>query len=259
MSSQPLPVPLPPPVAATSVSFDGAVIHYDLYPHPSRSAVLVGPGFWRDRRHLSMVRLASLIHGQGYGVAVMDVRGHGESEGTYGFNVNEHHDVAAVSRDLLARTGAAAITIVGLSYGGAIAISTAARHDLPIASLLLISPVADFSMLAPKINLFTIHRHLAFRQAFRRPRFDWRMRRTVKLRALDDVRSVHVPIAFIHVKDDWLVGHSHSEALFASANEPKELHILDVPGNYHADRIFGVAAEAVEPIVASFLERYTTR
>jgi hypothetical protein len=35
--------------------------------------------------------------------------------------------------------------------------------------------------------------------------------------------------------------------------------VLDVAGNYHADRIFSVAADSVEPIMASFLARYTTR
>jgi hypothetical protein len=34
---------------------------------------------------------------------------------------------------------------------------------------------------------------------------------------------------------------------------------MDIEGNYHADRIFSVAAEAIEPVCLSFLERYTPR
>ena len=261
MSSQPAPPPpdLPPPIVSSVESFDGTRIVFDVYDAPSRGMVVVVPGFWRDRRHPSMVRLATLVRSAGYRVAVIDVRGHGESGGIYGFNLHEHHDVAAVVRHLTATAAVEAVTLTGLSYGGAIAVSTAARHELPISSLLLISAVADFAMITPRFNLFTLHRHIALRQAFRRPRFDWRLRRSSKLRAIDDVRDIRLPLCLIHVKDDWLIGHSHSEALFAAANEPKEMHILDISGNYHADRIFSVAAELAEPLVTDFLRRHTPR
>jgi len=82
--------------------------------------------------------------------------------------------------------------------------------------------------------------------------------RSAKLRALDDVREVRVPISFIHVKNDWLIAHTHSVALYEAANEPKELHVIDIPGHYHADRIFSVASESIEPIFVDFLRRYST-
>ena len=259
MSSQPAQPTTPQPIPIRIASFDGTGIHYDLYDRPSRSLVVIVPGFWRDRRHPAMVRMASAMVARGYRVAVVDVRGHGDSEGTYGFNLHEHYDVDAVCRDLLARLPVESITLAGLSYGGSIAVSTAARHDLPISSLLLISPVADFAMIAPRINLFTIHRHIAFRQAFRRPRFDWAVRRTEKLRAVDDIGNVRVPVCLIHVKDDWLVAHSHSEALFERANEPKELHLIDIAGNFHADRIFSIPEANVDPIIDAFLGRHAPR
>lgn len=247
-----------PPDHHTVASFDGTIIHYDVYDAPSPSAVLIVPGFWRDRRHPSMMSLAHFVNAMGYRAVVIDVRGHGDSEGTYGFNLNEHHDVAAVAKDLLARAATISnLTLIGFSYGGAIAISTVARDDLPVSSLLLISPVADFKMIAPRLNPFTIHRHIAFSQALRRPRFTWTIRRAAKLRALDDIDRVRVPVCFIHVKNDWLIGHSHSVALYDSANEPKELHVLDIEGNYHADRIFNVASDSVEPIVRDFITRHT--
>jgi alpha-beta hydrolase superfamily lysophospholipase len=149
------------------------------------------------------------------------------------------------------------ITLVALSYGGSIAVSSAARDNLPLSSLLLISPVADFSMIAPRINPFTMHRHIAISNALRTPRFEWRMRRSPKLSALTDMHDVHVPVSFVHVKNDWLVGHTHSVALYEAANEPKELHVIDIPGNYHADRIFAVARDRVEPMVLDFLQRYS--
>jgi alpha-beta hydrolase superfamily lysophospholipase len=241
------------------VSFDGVTIHYDWYAAGSRGIALVIPGFWRDRSYPSMPRLASLLNGLGYSAAIIDVRGHGDSGGTYGFNRDEHRDVAAVARDLLARTPAECLTLVGFSVGAAIAISTAARHDLPIASLLLISPVADFRHVIPRINPLTLHRHIALRQALKRPRFDWLFPRARRIRAIDDIPRVSVPVSFIHVKNDWLVDHSHSVRLYESANEPRELHIIDIPGNYHADRIFSQAGGEIEPLVSDFLQRYTPR
>ena len=250
---------LPRATTSSVVSFDGTVIHYDVYDRQGRSLILIVPGFWRDRRHAAMVRMAALLHGLGYRVAVVDVRGHGDSGGTYGFNLHEHYDVAAVATELLKTLSIETMSVIGLSYGGAIAMSTIARHELPVSSLLLISPVADFALLTPRINPFTIHRHIAVSQAMKKPRFEWRMRKSAKLRAVDDVKDVHVPISLIHVKNDWLVGHDHSLRLYEQANEPKELHILDVEGNYHADRIFSVAKDSIEPVVIEFLEKYTPR
>lgn len=250
------PIGVPNVDSRTVTSFDGTEIHYDLYDSPSRDVVLVVPGFWRERRHDTMITLASLLNDAGYRAAVCDLRGHGGSGGTFGFNRFEHHDVAAIVADLRRRDSVDRIALLGFSYGGAIAVSAAARHDLSLSALVLISPVADFEMLAPRFNPLTIHRHIMWRLAFRRPRFAWRMRSAPKLRALDDVANVHVPLCLIHVKNDWLVGHRHSVALYERANEPKELHVMDIEGNYHADRLLSVARMDVEHIVTSFLQRY---
>lgn len=259
MSSAPAIHAVPEPSTGTVVSFDGTAIHYDVYDAPSPSMVLVIPGFWRDRKHPSMINLAHLLHAEGYRTAIMDPRGHGESEGTFGFNANEHYDVDAVARRLLETSTISSITLLGFSYGGAIAISTAARHQLPIASLLLISPVADFAMITPKINPLTIHRHIAVSNALHRPRIAWGVRKLQKIRAVDDIVNVRVPKCFIHVKNDWLIHHGHSVALYEAASEPKELHVLDIEGNYHSDRIFHVASDAIEPLIRDFLARYTPR
>src|SRR5512141_3235883 len=151
---------IPERITARSVtSADGTVIRYDFYPAISAtsSLALVIPGFWRDRRYPTMLRLGAYLNDLGYAAAIMDPRGHGESEGTFGFNLSEHEDTFAVATDALARGHFASMVLVGFSVGGAIAISTAARHDLPLAGLLLISSVAEFSMIAPRVNPFTIH------------------------------------------------------------------------------------------------------
>lgn len=239
----------------TVSSFDGTVIHYDVYDAPSSSLVLVVPGFWRDRSHPSMRRIGTFLQGLGFRAAIVDVRGHGESGGRYGFNLHESHDVTAVARDIIERDSVDRFILMGFSVGGAISVSTAARSGLPIAGVLLISSVADFSLIAPRLNPFRVRRHIAFSQALRTPRFEWFFARSRKLRAADDIRDVHVPVCLVHVKNDWLVGHRHSWLLYENANEPKELHIIDIPGNYHADRIFTAPGADVEPIIVEFLTR----
>lgn len=247
--------PLPPPPHQTRevLSLDETPITFDLYDSPSAQIALVVPGFWRSRRWPTMIELARELLLLGYRPAIVDVRGHGDSGGVYGFNRHEHHDVWAVIEWLRRNAGATTIHLIGFSVGGAIAVSTAARHEFPCSGLLLISPVADFSMISPRINPFTIHRHIAFGQAFRRPRFDWRFRSSPKLSALEDIRNVHRPLCMIHVKNDWLINHRHSVALYERANEPKELHIIDAPGNFHADRIFTQLPEQIDPLVKRFL------
>jgi uncharacterized protein len=246
-----------PPLAATAHSVDGTEIHFDVYGRATPVAVLVVPGFWRDRSYPSMPPLASFLNGLGYRTAIMDARGHGTSGGTYGFNIDEHFDVAAVADELLRNHDAQSLVLMGFSVGGAIATSAAARHRLPLKAAVLISPVAELARVMPRINPFTLHRHIAFSQALNRPRFALRIPQGLtRLNAIDEISGVHAPLCLIHVKDDWLVGHRHSMRLYERANEPKELHIIDIPGNYHADRIFTQARETVETLVGDFLARH---
>src|SRR5258708_14685603 len=92
MSSAPSslhPVPRPP-AAGMVQSFDGTEIAYDLYDQTSRSLVLVIPGFWRDRRHPSMLALASHLTELGYPTAITAPRGHRATAATYRLNPPPH-------------------------------------------------------------------------------------------------------------------------------------------------------------------------
>lgn len=235
---------------------DSTRIAYDAHPGTSHSVVLVVPGFWRTKRHPAMVELARFLEGLGYRPFVMDPRGHGRSRGVFGFNATEHADVAAVAVDIVARFSARSIVLVGLSAGGAISVTAAARHDLPLAAMVLISPVGDFTRVTPAQSPFRLRGHIDLKLALTPPRFRWLRGRKSRIRAREEIGKVTTPICLIHVKNDWLVPHENSEMLFAAANEPKELHILDVEGRYHADRIFSMAGETARAVIDTFLRRY---
>jgi pimeloyl-ACP methyl ester carboxylesterase len=242
--------------AETVTSFDGTAITFDFYPNPSRKVVLVVPGFWRSRRWPSMEQLARFLSGMGYAVAIMDVRGHGDSGGTYGFNRYEEQDVYAVARHLHELGDAEQIGVIGFSVGGSIAISAVTRHpELPWRSMMVIAGVAKFGMIRPFLNPFTMHRHISASNAMRPPRYTWRFLTSPKLCAAEDIRNLRLPISIIHVKNDWLIHHRHGVALHTNANDPKDLHILDIPGRYHADRVLTVAREETETLIREFLQR----
>ncbi|HSN69350.1 MAG TPA: alpha/beta fold hydrolase [Thermoanaerobaculia bacterium] len=217
--------------------------------------VLIIPGFWRSRRWASIDALVRAVSAHA-SAAVMDLRGHGDSGGTFGFNLHEWRDVAAVARDLVETDGFRRIDLLGFSLGASIAVTAAAREPaIPWGELLLISPVSDFARIRPRLNPLTMRRHIAFSQAFRRPRFDWGFPFREKIRAADEIGKVTVPVTIVHVRRDWLVHHAHSETLYARAREPKRLALLDVPGRWHADRILTSAPDAIEPVLREFLAK----
>jgi pimeloyl-ACP methyl ester carboxylesterase len=104
----------------------------------------------------------------------------------------------------------------------------------------------------PRPNPFTIHHHISIGQAFARPRFRWPGED--RLSSLDDVATLDLPICLIHARHDWLVSHRHAEAIARRASGA-ELHVLNVPGRYHADRLFDVAGDQLWPIVDEFVSR----
>lgn len=231
-------------------SENGLAIAFDLYRAPGPTGIVVVPGFWRTRDYPGIRAIASRFLEMPAPCAIMDCRGHGDSEGTFEFDRNEHLDVAAVTRAFVSELGLGGVVLFGLSAGAAIAISSMAVDPaLPVRGLILVSPVASFPHVIPRPNPFTIHRHLSLAQARRPPRFRWpgRDRRS----PLSDAGAITVPVCLIHARHDWLVSHHHAEWL-ARQLADRELHVLDVPGRYHADRLIDVAGERVWPIVTSF-------
>lgn len=247
------------PTVRTTTSFDGTLIRWDHYERAGAPAIVILPGFWRTRAHQSITALSRTLLQGGYQIATIDLRGHGDSGGTFGFNFHEHRDALAVIGDLMDLAAPPSFALLGLSYGGAVAISAAARCSSQPSALFLISPVASFGSIHPRINPFTIHRHVVPSQALHKPRFEVRVLSSPRLEAIDDISAVSAPAAFVHVVDDWLIHHSHSERLAESHRGEHELHLLDIPGGYHADRIFTVTPGTVETLAQQFFDQRLRR
>lgn len=239
-----------------AVSFDGTRIEWTLYGDETAPTVLIVPGFWRTRSHESIVGYARSLRDAGFVVATMDLRGHGGSEGTFGFNLHEYFDVEAVAREILRITGTDHLMLAGFSYGAAVAISAVAKTDLTADGLFLISPVADFSRIRPSLNPLTIRKHVVPGQAFHAPSFlKDLIGGSPRRSALEDVKEVRCPIHFLHVRDDWLIGHEHSEMLAEAHPGPHELEIVEIEGNFHADHIFHADPGRIEHSSEDFFRR----
>jgi fermentation-respiration switch protein FrsA (DUF1100 family) len=121
-------------------------------PHPEadRAIILVHGRNASKQNAISgkLPRLAAELHSAGLAVLMIDLRGHGESEGKrYTFGAHERRDVLGAVDVLIERGFAAGqIAVLGISLGGAAAIGAAAAEPA-IGALVVDSSFADINAL----------------------------------------------------------------------------------------------------------------
>jgi len=133
--------------AAQRVTFrtdDGVTIAATWYEPPSRGpAVILVHMLQRTRRDFEA--LAIRLSSEGIGTLAIDLRGHGESQGSYGDNFAPMvADLKAARRFLATRSDVVGrIGILGASLGANLA-ALAAADDPTITSVALLSPSLDY-------------------------------------------------------------------------------------------------------------------
>jgi pimeloyl-ACP methyl ester carboxylesterase len=203
-----------------------------------RCVVVVVHGLFVDRTMPEIVRFCrGLAHA--YDVVSVDMRGHGDAPGAFTWGREEHRDLA----DLVAflRALYAGVGVVGFSFGGDVAIFSAAlskaRLDGAIPdAICTVGAPAHLDLWRYRLRLEGSLRHvrMALRRRHRRfvpgwPHLRWR-------RAVDVVGGVSpVPLMILHGTSDWLVHPDQAAALFAAAGPPKELVMIE--GALHAEFI----------------------
>ncbi len=213
---------------------DGVDLFLDHYRAGHDTAVLVCPGFYQHRRMTRCRLIGSAVAAAGYDVLVLDLRGHGQSGGSYTFGLREPDDVRRVLDRV--RPQYRRLEILGFSMGAAIAIHALARSR-QADGVLAVGAVADPNLIRP----WTISWRDALRSC-------WNWRRGIrtfrsrtlpygKPRALDVVdRLSPIPMLFVHGARDWLVQPKQSELLYQRAGEPKQLRLIE--GGRHAEELF---------------------
>ncbi|MCA9918210.1 MAG: alpha/beta hydrolase [Anaerolineales bacterium] len=195
---------------------------------------------------------AVALHQVGYGALLLDLRNHGDSEtAVTTWGLAEAADVVAAYNYLLTRSevNATRIGLVGKSMGGGV-VALAATQLPDLRVLVLESSYASLAENMPNIvpGIARVPAYLA-PAIFRRMDAETAESLT-EFHTAEIVADLHVPLLVIHGEVDKLVPVAQGQAIFAAANEPKQLIVI--PGAGHLD-IFTRNPETFTEQVATFL------
>jgi pimeloyl-ACP methyl ester carboxylesterase len=204
----------------------------------------------------SLLGFARRFRDAGYRAVMPDLRGHGSSSGdflTYG--MVESKDVSQLLDSVAARCGEKRFVLFGYSYGGAVAIQTAAR-DSRVEAVVTVATFASlrqvvsdyktrfFPTLDPVVPATWLQARLD--DAGRRARFD--------PDAADPARAaaaLAVPLLVIHGTSDTQIPPDHARAVSRSASR-STLVLID--GETH-DSMLNRAAARIEDEALAFLQK----
>lgn len=172
-------------------------------------------------RRDQLVEEVRLLHAQGIGVLAFDFPGHGLSEGKV-----DCEDQPSVVRAWVTHAQKlqpmSPVTALGFSMGG-YAVASAAARDPRIAAVVLMGTFAD----ALEQTKFE-HQSagwLSQTAAIWTDRFYGL--ELSRLRPLESVTHIKQPLLIIHGKKDEVVSVDQARALYAAANEPKQLWLIE--------------------------------
>ena len=158
------------------------------------------------------------LHAMGFSVLAVDYRGFGQSRGPLPSERSVYQD-ALIAWEHLARLQPEASKrfIYGHSLGGAVAVNLA--HELAddkqspqAAGLIVESSFTNLGDVATAVSNTSLPVRWLLSQEFD---------------SLGKIGEVGIPVLIAHGRDDRYVPSRFSEALFAAANEPKQLLLID--------------------------------
>lgn len=230
-----------PPNGAEEVWFtarDGTRLHGWYFPSQQNSRTIIY--FHGNGGNISNLDwLGESLARRGFGVLLFDYRGYGLSSGSTFDEEDLYLDGDAAWEFVVKEKKAAPETVVlyGQSLGTAIAADTASRNKA--GALILESGFSSASSLAETALPWL-------------PRFLHRLGRN-RFESARKLESVRIPVLVSHGDPDEVIPTNEGRALFAAANEPKQL--LIVPGAGH--NVFGSAGTAYLDQLDEFIRRAT--
>jgi uncharacterized protein len=228
-------VVLPPQLHAQQISLSSAsgarLAAWLVIPNNPIGALVVLHGVHADRS--AMVSRIALLSQNGYAVLAPDLQGHGESTGdhiTYGYL--ESRDAECCIAFLKEKFPGSPIGGIGVSLGGAALVLANNRNQAQAIVLESVyttiaeaaeNRVARFtgplSTVLTPLLLFQLKPRLGIGED--------------ELRPIESIRALQCPLLVISGTADRHTTLSQTKALFAAANEPKELWLA--PGAAHVD------------------------
>ncbi len=214
---------------------DGVEIAFDHYPSGHENIIIIAPGFYNSKQAVLFKQMAQRLCDQ-YDIIVMDFRGHGRSKGLFTWTANEDKDLLGVLKFVEGKYKK--LGIIGFSLGAAVGLITAAKSK-QIDSLIAVCSPSQFDKIDLKVWNMGIKENIVytFFQEGRigkgvRPGSLW----IKKIKPIDIIDKITIPIYFMHGVEDWLILPWHSEALFKKANCSKKIELIE--GATHAEYIF---------------------
>lgn len=207
-----------------------------------------------DANRTVLLPEAALLNEAGYHLLLLDLRGHGQSEGaevTYGYR--EALDIQAGADFLLAQAEVKQVAALGISLGGS-AVVHAAAIDPRLRGIVVES---SFSSLSAAVDDAFEGRSVFPKWPFA-PLLIWLAEQRVNLKVsqIDSTRDIATlsprPVLIIHGTADHDFPPAHALRMYEAAQEPKELWLIEGLG--HASPIQADEAEYRKRLL-SFFER----
>lgn len=169
---------------------------------------------------------ANRFYQLGFSVLLIDYRGYGRSEGGFPTEARVYEDAAAAWDYLVKQRQIkpSQIFLYGHSLGGAIAIDLAVQH--PEAAGLIVE------------GSFTSIREIVQHQG-RFWMFPADLILNQRFDSISKVRSLEMPVLFIHGTADGMVPATMSQQLYAAAPEPKQLVLIPEAGHNDVAEVAG--------------------
>jgi fermentation-respiration switch protein FrsA (DUF1100 family) len=221
---------------------------------PGAGAVVLMHGVHANR--LSMLRRARLFHAEGFAVLLFDFQAHGQSTGTrITFGHREGQDAAAAIAYLRTWLPNERIGAIGSSLGGAAALLAPAPLDVDALVLEAVYPDIGSAIenrigavLGPAAGIVASPVAALFELLL--PPFLGV--RAADLRPIDRIATVRTPILLAAGTRDDRTTVAQVRAMFARANEPKRLWLVEGAG--HVDLEGFSPAEYRDHVLAFMIE-----
>jgi uncharacterized protein len=244
---------LPADLKGRNVEFlsgSGANIHgWFIEGNKGKGAIILMHGV-RDSR-LSLLDRARFLSAAGYSVLLFDFQAHGESIGeqiTFGFL--ESRDAQAAVKFVHENLPNEKIGVIGISLGGAATLLAEPQLEIQAVVLELVYPDINHAIQN------RLHHYLNFVGDAISPLFIMQLQprlglSTDQLRPLTKIGNVKAPKLIVTGSEDKHTLLSESQEMFATAQEPKELWIVN--GAQHQD-IHRFAKQEYELRILKFFE-----
>lgn len=235
----------------TLTTADGLKLSAWYAPGTRPEAIILVHGIHANRAYLTPQ--AIILAGAGYHLLLLDLRGHGLSEGTMvSYGGREALDVEAAVDYLATQSEIKHIGALGHSLGGA-AVVRAAADDPRLEALIIQSSYSSLSRVVEEaFNKFALlpkwpFAPLIIALAEFRTGVD-----ASQISSVHDLATMPPrPVMIIHGSDDGLFPARYAQEMYDAAQRPKEMWIVDRTGG-HVNPISGHEAEYSERVLKFF-------